>query len=407
MFKNRFFVVLSLIVAVVLLFGGGFVWGLKFGEKLPRTVLVRGVSNIDSGDQTSVDFSIFWQAWQLIDDYYLKNKDIADQQKVYGAVSGLLGSLGDPYSTFFNPEDGEKFEQDIQGNFSGIGAEIGIKNNQLVIVAPLKDTPASRSGLLPSDQIIKIDSTPTQGLTVDKAVTLIRGPENTEVVLTILRKDWIKPKEFKITRARITAPTLDFGMKDNEIAYVQLYSFNANAGPLFFKAMLKALAGGARGMVLDLRNNPGGYLEVAADLAGWFLPRGTLVVSEENRSGIVQRFVASGNEALVGIPVVILMNEGSASASEILAGALRDNRGAKIVGEQSFGKGTVQELQNLKDGSSLKITVAHWVLPNGKVLEGDGLKPDVEVKIAEDDIQNNRDPQLEKALQIVREEILK
>lgn len=250
-----------------------------------------------------------------------------------------------------------------------------------------------------------INSSSTEGISVDEAVKWIRGPENTEVKLTILRDDWEKPREFKIVRATIEVPTLDYEVKDG-IVQVKLYSFNANADRVFYDAMINTIPQGAKGMVLDLRNNPGGYLEVAVQLAGWFLDRGTLVVSEVSRSNSKEDFKANGNAALAKFPVVVLINQGSASASEILAGALRDQRKIKLVGEQSFGKGTVQQVMPLKDNSSLKITVAHWVLPSGQILEGNGLKPDIEVKITEGDITNKRDPQLEKAIEALKQEMV-
>lgn len=414
MFKKRIILILAFLIGVALFFGSGFFWGFKFGKKIPEKIVVKGITNFDGNVSTTADFGIFWQAWQLIDEKYLNSEKVSNQQKVYGAVKGLINSLGDPHSVFFTPEEAKKFNEDIQGNFSGIGAEIGIRKNQLMIISPLKDSPASKAGLRPGDKILKIDSKSTEGISIEEAVRLIRGPENTEVVLTIFRDEWDKPKEFRIIRAPITVPTLDFEIKEGNIAYVQLYSFNSNTNFLFLKAVLEAMLKRVEGMVLDLRGNPGGYLQVAVDLAGWFLPRGTLVVTEVGKERTPQKFFAYGNEVLVKMPVVVLINRGSASASEILAGTLRDNRGVKLIGEKSFGKGTVQELETLRDGSSVKLTVAHWVLPSGKILEnqspenseeGGGLEPDIEVKMTEEDIENNRDPQLEKALEVLKEEI--
>lgn len=399
-----------LITAIVIVFGfaalfSAYRYGFERGTAFPKTIKVEGVSNMESKQSVAADFGTFWQAWQLINSEYLNNTKISDTEKVHGAINGLTEALKDPYSTFFDPQDNQKFQQDIQGNFGGIGAEIGAKNSQILIIAPLKDTPASRAGLQASDKILKINGTSTEGMTIDQAVNLIRGPAGTPVTLTILRASWDAPKDIKITRAIISAPTLDYEMKDGNIAYVQLYSFNANAESLFYKAMLAALSKNAQGVVLDLRNDPGGYLDVAVDLAGWFVPRGKPVVKEVFRNGDEQKFTASGNEALVHMPVVVLVNSGSASAAEILAGTLRDNRQAKLVGEQSFGKGTVQQLEELNDGSSLKLTIAHWVLPSGTVFENGGLKPDIEVKLTDDDITKKRDPQLDKALQLIKSEI--
>lgn len=382
----------------------GYRLGFDDGRAIPKKVVARGVANIEAPDPPKVgDFGTFWQAWQIIDENYLKNDQVDGQDKIYGAIKGLVESLGDPYTVFFTPENGKKFHEDIQGNFGGIGAEIGIRKNQLVVVSPLKDSPASKAGLLPGDKIVKINASSTFGITVEQAVGLIRGPEGTVVTLSILRDDWSTPKEFKIQRATITAPTIDFEMKEGGIAYLELHSFNDNTNRLFYDAAKKALAAGAKGMILDLRNNPGGYLSTAIDIAGWFLPSGSLVVKEESRSGTTQDFYSVGNAVFAKMPLVILINEGSASASEILAGSIKDTRPVKLVGKQTFGKGTVQEIKYLRDGSTLKVTVAHWVLPSGKILDGEGtgLKPDYEVERTEEDIEEGRDPQFDKALEVM------
>ncbi|HUX35840.1 MAG TPA: S41 family peptidase [Candidatus Paceibacterota bacterium] len=392
-------------IAAVAFIASGFAIGYKYGKMFPQTVEVKDVSNATEGQPSSVDFGTFWQTWQIIGQNYLNASKIKSQDEVYGAIDGLVKSLNDPYSVFLPPQQNEKFQEDVQGNFGGIGVEIGMKKNQLVVVAPLKDTPGMRAGLKPGDMILKINATSTDGLSIDEAVNLIRGPENTDVTLNIFRDGWDKPRDFKITRATIMVPTLDMTMESGNIAYIQLYQFNANASYLFSNAANKALSQGAKGIVLDLRNNPGGYLDVAVDLGGWFLPKQTLIVKEESGTGDTQSLYAEGNGALKNIPVVVLINGGSASASEILAGALRDDRGVKLIGEKSFGKGTVQQLIPLRDGSTIKLTIAHWVLPSGKILENGGLDPDVEVKMTDDDIANKKDPQLDKALEVLRGEI--
>ncbi|MBI4085912.1 MAG: S41 family peptidase [Candidatus Liptonbacteria bacterium] len=402
---KKILIAVAVLAAGAVLLGSGFFIGFRAGEKFPKTVTVKELTNTTSGQPGSVDFGTFWQAWESINESYLKSKEVNSQDKVYGAIGGLVSSLGDPYSLFLSPKKNEKFQEDIQGNFGGIGAEIGVKKNQLMVVAPLKDTPASRAGLKAGDKIFKINATSTEGMAVDEAVQLIRGPKKSEVTLTIFRDGWDQAKDFKIIRDTILIPTLDYSMKDGDIAYVQLYSFNANAEQLFYQSAAKALSEGARGMILDLRDNPGGYLDVAVGLAGWFVPRGTLVVKEESSAGVIQELKAAGNAALVKFPVVVLINGGSASASEILAGSLRDDRGVKLVGEKSFGKGTVQELIPLRDNSYLKLTIAHWVLPSGKILENGGLDPDIAVKITDDDIKNKRDPQLDKAIETLKSEI--
>ncbi|MEK7195327.1 MAG: S41 family peptidase [Patescibacteria group bacterium] len=402
MVVRRVFLWFLVVLAVVSLLGSGFLFGLRIGEKNPKTIIIKGVSNMESSE-VNVDFGTFWQAWSLINEEYLKAGDISGEKKTMGAIEGLVKSLGDPYSEFFSPEDNKKFREDIQGNFGGIGAELGIKDGVLIVVAPLKDTPASRAGLMAGDQILEVNSTSTSGIAIDNAVSMIRGPEGTEVVLTVLRDGWDESKEFKITRGNIVIPTLETETVGGNIAHVKLYTFNANAEAMFYEAVLNSLYKGDKGMILDLRNNPGGYLEVAVGLAGWFLPRGTLVVSEKGRGEEIRReFRANGNAALANFPVVVLVNKGSASASEILAGALRDQRKIKLVGETTFGKGTIQNLEDLQDGSSMKITVAHWVLPDGHILEGNGLVPDVEAEMTEEDMKNKRDPQLDKAVEVIK-----
>lgn len=404
---KKIIVAVAALVAAGVFASSGFFLGFRAGEIRPKIITVKELSNTSSGQPSAVDFGTFWQTWQTIDQNYLKSREVTSQDRVYGAIDGLINSLGDPYSLFLPPKENKKFQEDIQGNFGGIGAEIGVKKNQLMVIAPLKNTPASRAGLKAGDAILKINSTSTDGMAVDEAVQLIRGPEKSQVTLSIFREGWDQPKDFKITRGTILIPTLDYSMKDGDIAYIQLYSFNANAEQLFYQNTAKALSEGARGMILDLRDNPGGYLDVAVNFAGWFVPRGTLVVKEEGREGILQELKATGNAALAKFPLVILINGGSASASEILAGALRDNRGIKLIGEKSFGKGTVQELIPLRDDSYLKLTIAHWVLPNGKILENGGLDPDIEVKITDNDIKNKRDSQLDKAIEVIKEEIRK
>lgn len=395
-----------LITLILIMFAAIFSYGgYYFGTLKEQT------RQLDFQDRNALslntDVSIFREVVSLIKKNYVHRNELKDQDLLYGAVEGMVNSLKDPYSVFFRPSDAQKFEEDIRGSFGGIGAEIGLRDNQLIIVTPLKNTPAEKVGLKGGDKIFKIDATSTIGLSVEEAVKMIRGEEGTSVVLTIMREGWSETKEFKIVRARIEVPTLDWEMRrDDKILYIQLYNFNTNAPILFYEAVLAGLLDNAQGIVLDLRNNPGGFLEVAVDLSGWFLKRGSIVVRERFSEGKDKIFRAMGNEALKNLPVVVLINEGSASASEILAGALRDHRNVKLIGKKTFGKGTVQNLETLKDGSSLKISVAEWLTPAGHNINVTGLRPDIEVEKTEDDIKNNRDPQLEKAIEVLKLEIL-
>ena len=408
-FSSKSVKITGSIILIVAMLGGIFYYGYQSGYQKgvenPKTLIIRGVANLENGKEEGIDFNVFWEAWKVIQDKYVKAGEIENQDLVYGAVSGLIDSLKDPNSVFMPPSDAKKFGEDISGEFSGIGAEIGIKNDQLIIIAPLKGTPADLAGLKPGDKILKVDDKLTQGLSVDEAIKIIRGKKGTEVILTISRESWNEAKEISIIRDIIQIPTLDFEMKEGDIAYFHLYNFYENAPMLFYQSVVKAAFQNPKGVILDLRNNPGGYLEVAVNLAGWFLENGKVVVSEEFRSGEKQEFKARGNEFLSKIPIVVLINEGSASASEILAGALRDHRDIKLVGKKSFGKGTVQELQELKDGSVIKITVAHWLLPSGHIIEKNGLQPDYEIELTEEDAEKKKDPQLEKAMEILKSRI--
>lgn len=393
----------TIIVAIIA--AEAFYIGYNKGIKNPETVLIRGIANMDEGKPDAVDFNTFWQSWKILKEKYVDTGKIDNQTLVYGAISGLFDSLDDPNTVFMPPSDTKKFNEEISGEFSGVGMEIGIRNEQLVIIAPLKDTPAERSGLKAGDKIIKIDDKVSIEMAVDEAIKTIRGPRGTTVVLTIQRNGWSEPKEFSIIRDIIQIPTIDFEMKEDGIAYFHLYNFYENAPFLFYQSAIKAAMQNPKGVILDLRNNPGGYLEASVNLAGWFLEPGELVVAEEFGSREKEEFRANNSGFFKDLPVVVLINEGSASASEILAGALRDNRGIKLVGKKSFGKGTVQELEQLRDGSSIKITVAHWLMPNGGLIEKNGITPDYEINITEEDIKAGRDPQLEKAMEILKSQL--
>jgi carboxyl-terminal processing protease len=400
-----------LILVGVIILAIGFLIGLYSGyqrgiekQLQPQRFIIQSSSVTEQEKPENVDFSIFWEAWKQIKDKYI-DQNLNDKDLIYGAISGLVNSLGDPNTNFFPPTEAKKFQEDVQGSFGGVGIEISARDNQIVIVTPLKQSPAERAGLKADDKIIAINGTSTLGFTTDDAVNLIRGPEGTKVTLTVMRDGWPEPKDFTLTREIIQVPTLDWKMLDGGIAYIELYNFYQNVSRDFYQAATEIYSQNPKAIILDLRNNPGGYLESAIDIAGWFTEPGTIITSEQFRSGEKQDFKPQGPAIFKDLPVVVLVNEGSASASEILAGSLKDNRQVKLVGKHTFGKGTVQEVVALSDGSSLKITVAHWLLPSGKVIEKNGLNVDYEIDLTEDDIKNNRDPQLDKAIEIAKEEI--
>ena len=315
----------------------------------------------------------------------------------------MVKSLEDPYTVFLKPEETKRFIEDVKGTFEGVGMEIDIRKGQLQVISPLEGTPAQRAGLRAGDKIIKIDDKPTMDMTIEEAVNLIRGPKGSEVTLTIFREEWEKTKEIKIVRAVIEVPSLKWEIKNENIAYLKLYQFSEKASFDFRIAAIEILASPCQKIILDLRNNPGGYLEVAQEISGWFLKRGEIVVIEDFGARKERNiYKAQGNASLVGFPVVILINQGSASGSEILAGALRDNRDILLIGEKSFGKGSVQELERLSEGSSLKITVAKWLTPKGELITDKGLEPDIKVEMTEEDYEEGKDPQLDKAIEIIK-----
>jgi len=349
-----------------------------------------------------IDFSLFWEVYHKLQEKFVDKGKFDTQKMIYGAISGMVKSLGDPYTVFFPPEETKRFVEDVKGVFEGVGMEIGIKKGQLQVIAPLEGTPAQRAELRAGDKILKINDTETSDLTVDEAVNLIRGPKGTEVTLTIFREEWLKTKEIKLVRDVIEVPSLKWEMKDENITYIQLYQFSENASADFRKAAIEILESPAQKIILDLRNNPGGYLEVAQDITGWFLEKGKTVVIEDFGQGNKQEYKAQGPGTFSDYKIVILINQGSASASEILAGALRDNRGILLIGEKSFGKGSVQELEKLKEGSSLKITVAKWLTPKGQLITDVGLEPDIKVEMTDKDYEEDKDPQLDKAIEIIK-----
>ena len=395
--KNAVFIIV--IVGLVISFGFGF----YVGAGQSRAVYLDGVSGIDLGKPAGVDFSLFWDAWRVVQEKFATKEPLNVQNMVYGAISGMLGSLDEPYAVFMNPEDSKKFFDDLEGSFEGVGMEIGIRDKMLQVIAPLEGTPAQKIGIRAGDRIITIEDAFTDGMSVEKAVSLIRGPKGTSVTLGIFREGWKETQEFTIVRDVIIIPSLEWELK-GDVAYIKLFQFSEKAGRDFRRISQEIAASNASSIVLDVRNNPGGFLDIAVDIAGWFVERGSVVVTEQLKDEAEQRVhEARGTAGLISYPTVVLINEGSASASEILAGALRDNRGILLIGKKSFGKGSVQEIQNLRDDSSLKVTIAKWLTPKGNVIQDIGLEPDIDVTNTPEDEEKDLDPQLDKALEVVKD----
>lgn len=371
------------------------------GAVSPRGVFI---NNKKKGSD-SIDFDLFWKSWDLLKDKYVDKGNLDANEMMYGAIKGMFASTGDPYTTFFDPEENKAFQEEIAGSFQGIGAEIGMKDNILTIVAPLDDSPAQKAGLQAGDKILKIDETSTTDMDVEKAVSLIRGMKDTEVKLTIFRSgDNGETKEIAVKRDVITVKSVKSEFRDDGIAVVKVSRFGDDTSAAFEQAMMDVASKKSRGLIIDLRNNPGGYLDSAVEMASLMLPANKIVVMEENSNGDRKKMFSRGGDLVSGVETVVLINEGSASASEILSGALRDNRtNVTLVGKKSYGKGSVQELLPVTKDTSVKITVARWLTPNGKQINHEGIAPDVEAAVTSEDREEERDPQFEKALEILKE----
>jgi len=351
----------------------------------------------------TIDFSLFWDAYNKLQQNFINPDKIDDQKVIYGAIKGMAETLGDPYTDFFDPEQAKRFQQDLSGSFEGIGVEVGLKKGLLTVIAPLDGTPGQKAGLKPGDIILKIKDKDTSSMTTEEAVSLIRGPKGTSVTLTVIRDTWDKSKDITITRDTIKIESMKWNLIEPDIAYIKINQFNESVSSDFKKAVIEISANPAKKIILDLRDDPGGYLEVAQDVAGWFLNNGqTVTIEDYGKNREQQIYKAEGTGIFTNYPMVVLINEGSASASEILAGALRDNRGIKLIGDKSFGKGSVQRVVDLKGGAFLKITVAKWLTPKGNSISDVGLDPDVKISITEQDAELQKDPQMNKALEIIK-----
>ncbi|OGI29501.1 MAG: hypothetical protein A2288_01285 [Candidatus Moranbacteria bacterium RIFOXYA12_FULL_44_15] len=413
--KNRRIFKKSLIVFVFIFFVlGAFFLGRDMGKNsalvekqkeinipLSRSV----VENSLPPENLNVDFSLFWKVWEIVKEKHIGKADLNAQELVYGAIKGMLKATGDPYTSFFDPKESKSFSEDLEGSFEGIGAELGIKDNILTVIAPLEDSPAQRAGLRAGDKILKVGDQIVADMTIDEAVDIIRGKSGTEVKLTILQTGAEETKEVTIVRGKIEIKSVKLEFKENDIAYVKLTKFGETTSEEFDQTVNQIVSKNAKGIILDLRNNPGGLLDQSVEIASRMIPRGKVVVTEEDSAGKKESLRTIGGDRLSALPMAVLINEGSASASEILAGALRDNQGIALIGKKSFGKGSVQELKTLPGGSSVKITVAKWLTPNGDYIMDKGINPDVEVDLTLDDFNNNRDPQLDKAMEVIREKV--
>jgi len=395
---RRHFLFYLVILAIVASFGAGLV----IGEETVRKSYL--ASNEQNQFKSNLNLDIVFEAWKKLSDKYVGSLP-DNKAMVYGMAKGMTGALGDPYTVFFEPEKAKKFMEDLKGSFEGIGAEIGMKDNILTVIAPIKDTPADKAGIKAGDKILKIDGNDTSGLAVDEAVSKIRGVKGTKVKLTLMSEGDAAPRDVEITRDVINVKSVVWELKEDNIAYISLSEFTENSVKEFADVAGKVKESPAKKIVLDLRGDPGGYLDAAVDIAGFFLPQNTLVVREDFGGKYpANDYKTQFKPVLDQYPLVILIDKGSASAAEILAGAISEQKGSKLIGEQTFGKGSVQEFISLSDGSTIKVTVAEWLTPKGKSINKEGISPDVEVKISADDIKDKKDPQLDKAIEVIKNE---
>lgn len=391
------------IVGVALLVGGYYL-GSNY-QVIWSQGIVPIPSIISNASNDALRHPLFGQVQQLMQSKYLNADELQQEDMLYGAIAGMVSSAGDPYTSFFDPEQNEEAEAQLSGQYEGIGAELGYNdNNQLTVIAPIKDSPALEAGILAGDVIVQIDETDTQGMSLTEAVSRIRGEAGTDVTLVVLHQGDSTVDEITITRQQITIESIELTFEDNpgtsqedqDIAYLKLSRFGDTTDAEWDAAVNQIIQRQAKALVLDLRNNPGGYLHTSINIGSEFFADGN-IVGQRDASGQVEDFSVRSPGKLQDIPVVVLINGGSASASEIVAGALQSRDRALIIGQTSFGKGTVQEVVDLPKGTSLHVTVAEWVLPNGDNIHKQGISPDKEIEVTAEDFQNDRDPQLDEA----------
>jgi carboxyl-terminal processing protease len=403
MIKKNFTNFLLIFSLAIFLFGSGYRLGeYKEREKFSRRLNLTPSKTIETNNQPNIDFSLFWSVWDELEKKYIDKKKVEPKTMVYGAIKGMVASLNDPYTFFLTPDENQKSKNDLQGKFEGIGAQLGLKDNRIVVIAPLKNSPAEKAGLLAGDFINKVNGESTVSMSLNEAVSKIRGEKGTKVRLVIERNQ--KEKEIEIVRDQIDVPSVELNFEKENIAYIKVNQFGDNTYEEWDKTVSEIVSKKAKGLILDLRDNPGGYLEGSVYVASEFLSKGTLIVRQESTTYFNKDYRSTREGRLQNIPLVIIINKGSASASEILAGALRDHGRGKLIGEKSFGKGSVQEALDLKEGAGLHLTVAKWILPNGDWINGKGLQPEIQISNQTKEgntLTKEEDNQLEKAIELL------
>ncbi len=391
---------------------GAFFSGLQVGQgvvEVNQTASIFSIFNRESKVEASngrPDLAEFWKVWDLLDDKFAQSgtsTEFTDEERLQGAIDGMVDALGDPYTVYLPPAEATAFNEDVSGNFSGVGMEVGLRDKLVTVISPLPGTPAEKAGIVAGDVIVKIDDKTTEDMGIDDAVKLIRGQQGTVVTLEVYREGEMEFLTIAITRDNIDIPTVKTEQVGDTFV-LAIYSFNAVAQEQVAVALEEYLKSGSTKLVLDLRGNPGGFLQSAVNIASYFLPGGKVVVSEEfSDASQNDVFRSRGRQVQEFTPenLVVLVDGGSASASEILAGALQDHKVATVIGAQTFGKGSVQELVPVQDGSSLKVTVARWLTPNGTSISKNGLTPDIVIARTPQQRVAEEDPQKEAALRFL------
>ncbi len=390
---------LIIIILITVLFGAGILVGTARSDRTNKMDGKLDSALLSKVQEALNDKFVFWKASSTLP---------TDKELEYGMITGYVDSYKDPYTVFLAPQEARSFSENVQGSFGGVGMHVGMKEGSIVIIAPLKDSPAMKAGILAGDTVTAVNGKSMTGVSSDAAVNLIRGKIGTKVTITVIHPKGTAPVDITITRQEIKIPTIDTKKKDG-VFIINLYNFSAESPKLFRDALNEFIVSGYNRMIIDVRGNPGGYLDASVAMASYFLQEGQVVVSE--KQGKNETVVNHRSQGLAGVPVgtkvVVLIDGGSASASEILAGALKDQGIATIVGEKTFGKGSVQELVNFADGSSLKVTIAKWFTPNGINISEGGIKPDIESLVGTSTPKLGKDgkpidTQLLKAIEVVK-----
>ena len=354
-------------------------------------------------EEKYIDLGLFWKVWDKLEEKYVNLDSVDEEQMVYGAIRGMVESLGDSYTVYMTPEESEEFNASLEGTLEGIGAELVVENGDLVVVSPLRDSPAEKAGMLPADIIYKIEGEPANEMTLFDAIMNIRGEKGTTVTLTLIREGLSEPFDVSIVRDSIDIESVTVEELDGNIVYLSVNQFNDKTNDEFGKAVSEMVLNEPDGIIVDLRFNGGGYLDIAVELLSYLLPSETEAVTIKQRGKKDDVMDTNGNPKVLNVPIVVLVNGGSASASEILAGAIQDHKRGVVMGTQSFGKGTVQEVVSFSDGSSMRMTIAKWFTPDGRDIDKVGLTPDIIIEIEDADFDTEYDRQKEEAAKYLRE----